>query len=91
MVKNQTVAEWASAKYNARRAEKSESECDKLRAERDYYRKDNDRLINALAIEHNECQRMREVLTYARQALDTLGIGKRTREEAMRLIDEVMK
>jgi len=38
-----------------------------------------------------ENKRLREVLTYARQALDTLGIGKRTREEAMRRIDEAMK
>lgn len=38
-----------------------------------------------------ENERLREVLTYARQALETLGIGKRTREEAMRLIDEAMK
>ena len=65
MTKNETDAAWESAEYNTKRAEKAELECDKLRQERDYYRKDNDRLINALAIEHSESQRLREAFSGA--------------------------
>ena len=52
---------------------------------------DAQNMRKSIAKLEQENERLREVLTYARQALETLGIGKRTREEAMRLIDEVMK